>query len=436
MAGVLSGAVAELPFVPNAAMEVRVGGALQQITPAAVRRAQARARSRRDPDTGEPLPHNVARRWFAKALFGELADEPALADTLQLLWPEFTSQALLTLLYAQPERLSLASGERAVIRREPKEAWTPADVPLLDELAELLGPPSSVALAARRRRVEAAAEQAEIADYAAQVVETLADNDAIVLPVLEADTFKQWIAGRSAEAGAVGTLAERALADRTWAYGHVVVDEAQELSAMAWRMLLRRCPGRSMTIVGDLAQTGAAGGADSWADVLDPLAPGRRRSARLTVNYRTPKAAMALAARLLPGDVSPPVSVRDGDGPPWIAESLQWQDGEALEGLVRRESALIDAGRVAVIAPPSRIDEAAAALGVRPGPDLEAGVAVLTATQAKGLEFDSVIVLEPSQIETASPRGRADLYVALTRTTRRLGLVSSAALPAQLTAVT
>ena len=115
-------------------------------------------------------------------------------------------------------------------------------------------------------------------------------------------------------------LAERALHDRTWAYGHVIVDEAQELSAMAWRMVLRRCPARSMTVVGDLAQTGAPGGADSWAQVLDPVAAGRWRTARLTVNYRTPAPVMALAAALLPPGAEPPLSVRDSDESPWYAD--------------------------------------------------------------------------------------------------------------------
>lgn len=199
---------------------------------------------------------------------------------------------------------------------------------------------------------------------------------------------------------------------------------------MAWRMLLRRCPSRSMTVVGDLAQTGAAGGADSWAQVLDPLGPGRWRTARLTVNYRTPKAAMALATALLPPTVEPPLSVRDGDDQPWCAR------GGDPAALARHEAGLIGAGRVAVIAPPPRVAQTAAALDVHPGPDLEAPIVVLTPAQAKGLEFDAVVVVDPGGIEQASPRGRADLYVALTRTTRRLGLVITGDVPPELAAVT
>jgi hypothetical protein len=137
---------------------------------------------------------------------------------------------------------------------------------------------------------------------------------------------------------------------------------------------------------------------------------------------------MAVAAALLPPTIEPPLSVRDGDAAPWCT-----RDGD-LAALVRREAELIGAGRVAVIAPPSRTVETAATLDVRPGPDLDARIAVLTPTQSKGLEFDSVVVVDPGAIEQASPRGRADLYVALTRTTRRLGLVITGEVPSELAA--
>ena len=95
------------------------------------------------------------------------------------------------------------------------------------------------------------------------------------------------------------TVAERAESDRTWAYGHLVVDEAQEHSPMMWRLLMRRCPTRSMTLVGDVAQVGSAAGASSWGEVLDRYVPGRWRMAELTVNYRTPAQVMQLASDML-----------------------------------------------------------------------------------------------------------------------------------------
>ena len=451
MAAVLARAVVGLQQVPARTVEIMVAGTAYRLTPSACLQARARARRRRDPVSGALLPHNTARRTFIAAMLdeltrqsaerlggrpilspadqrdlrAELAAEPAIRRALDVLWPELTPERMLALLYAEPRRLDLPRDERAALSRPASPvAWTAADVPLLDELAELLGDTDAAERAATRRRAGQQAERAEGFQYATQVVDDLRRAGAIALPPDEAETFAGWIAGRHAEAGPSGSLAERALADRRWAYGHVVVDEAQELSAMAWRMLIRRCPSRSMTVVGDLNQAGAAGCAGTWAQVLDPVAAGSWRTARLTVNYRTPKPAMALAAALLPPSAEPPVSVRDGDETPWCA----WHGGD-LAGLVRREAGRTEAGRVAVIAPPAQIARTAAALGLDPGPDLDAAVTVLTPELAKGLEFDSVIVVDPAGIELASPRGRADLYVALTRTTRWLGLVVTGDVP-------
>jgi DNA helicase IV len=444
MADVLAKAVAALRRVPAGPIEIKVDGALCRLTPRVCRLARAQAEELRDDDTGDPLPHNTARGvfislvtrelasqrvrglggqralppWEQEELRAELAGEPAVRGALDALWPEFTPQQLLTRLYQQPGLLDLADDERAAITRDTPGPWTPADVPLLDELAELLGPVAAARQAAARQRDADEAEHAEQLEYAAQLVAKLTEDEAIAVPFLEKDAFTAWIAGRNAAPAAGGELTERARHDRTWAYGHVIVDEAQELSAMDWRMVLRRCPARSMTVVGDLAQTAAPGGADSWAQVLDPVAAGRWRTARLTVNYRTPAPVMELAAALLPPGAEPPLSVRDSAERPWHAGLADLAD------LVAREALLIGTGRVAVIAPRSRIEATATALGLTPGPDLDAPVAVLTPAQSKGLEFDSVLVVDPEGIERSSPRGRADLYVALTRTTRRLGLVT------------
>jgi DNA helicase IV len=460
MAAVLAKAVADLRQEPAATIEIEVDGTLYRLTPRICRQARAYAEQAADPDTGDPLPHNGARRSFIRAVISELtrqrlraygglralqpgeeeelraelADAPAIHHVLDVLWPDAAPEQLLARLYAEPGRLDLTDDQRTVITRATPGPWTPADVPLLDELADLLGPAEAAGRAARQRDAVDEAERAAQLEYADQLVSKLVSDGSIVVPRLEHDAFVSWIARRNnadADAEPRGMLAERALQDRTWAYGHVIVDEAQELSAMEWRMVLRRCPARSMTVVGDLAQTAAPAGADSWAQVLDPFAAGRWRTARLTVNYRTPAPVMKLAAAVLPPGGVPPQSVRDSDESPWHADA-----GTAdLADLVRREGELIGAGRVAVIAPPARVAGTAAALGLSPGPDLDAPVAVLTPEQSKGLEFDSVIIVDPAGIEQASPRGRADLYVALTRTTRRLGLVSHGELPGGLTAV-
>ena len=112
------------------------------------------------------------------------------------------------------------------------------------------------------------------------------------------------------------STADRAAADREWTYGHVIVDEAQELSAMAWRLIMRRCPTRSMTIVGDIAQTGDLAGAASWNDALGPFVAKRFKLEQLTVNYRTPAEIAAVADDVLAA-IDPalaPAALGAGDG--------------------------------------------------------------------------------------------------------------------------
>ena len=186
--------------------------------------------------------------------------------------------------------------------RARSSAWTPADIPLLDEAAEELGEDDQARRA--HERAEAAGREADL-EFAHRVASTSGSGMVTA----------EMIAARFADSGPRLTTAERAAQDRTWAYGHIVVDEAQELSAMAWRMLVRRCPTRSMTVVGDLAQTSSPAGARNWATVLDPILHGRWRRAELTVNYRTPAAVAELAqhvvraAGLVPGRLT---SARSG----------------------------------------------------------------------------------------------------------------------------
>nr|WP_221471470.1 UvrD-helicase domain-containing protein [Amycolatopsis umgeniensis] len=217
-------------------------------------------------------------------------------------------------------------------------------------------------------------------------------------------------------------------------FGHVVVDEAQELSEMAWRMLMRRCPTRSMTIVGDLAQTGNPAGASSWDRVLRPQVRDRWRLARLTVNYRTPAEIMAATADLLavhhPG--TPPTrSVRSTGEPPW-------RIGTARADLVTTIAELVAAhtdGQLGIIAPGSLIEPLAAASSLAVPPDLTGKAVLLTPEQAKGLEFDSVLIADPAGILGAAPHGHNDLYVAMTRATRRLGVVHPGEPPAELSSL-
>nr|WP_236668034.1 ATP-binding domain-containing protein [Nonomuraea sp. K271] len=461
MAAVIAKAVRDRQRVPRKPIELTVGRLTLTIDRAMLDAARNKAaRSRR--------PHNQARAVFVRSLLNalarqqarkigkglideddladmreELRTEPVVKSALNRLWPYLTPQRLLLGLYGSPERLeyaasSLTPGERALLRRDGG-TWTESDVPLLDEAAELLGDIDERVLRASAMQAEeelAAARQAEESEreaelaYAREVLELTGLSD-----VMEAER----LAERQRGGGPHLTTAERAAADRTWAYGHVIVDEAQELSPMAWRAVMRRCPTRSMTIVGDIAQTGSAAGARSWAEVLDPYVAGRWRQERLSVNYRTPVELMALAARVL-ATVDPaleaPASVRELGAQPWSAPLT------ALAELVQAEVG--EGGKVAVVVPDRLLgplgDEVSAAVAgtvvVTPGAGrakgaeaLDAPVAVMGVTDAKGLEFDSVIVAEPDLIAAQSPRGPSDLYVALTRATQRLGVVHERPLP-------
>jgi DNA helicase IV len=190
-----------------------------------------------------------------------------------------------------------------------------------------------------------------------------------------------------------------------------VVDEAQELSEMDWRVLMRHCPGRSFTVVGDLAQRRSAAGATSWGTMLDPYVPGRWVYRTLTVNYRTPAEIMTVAAALLAEfapDVQPPESVRACGIQPWSRQVTSDELSTAIDEFVRDEAGR--EGTSVVIGPP----------GV-PG--------AVAASDTKGLEFDAVLVVEPEQILADGPRGAAELYVALTRATQRLGVLHQGPLP-------
>ncbi len=236
------------------------------------------------------------------------------------------------------------------------------------------------------------------------------------------------------------TTAERAAADRTWTFGHVVVDEAQELSPMAWRLLVRKCPTRSMTVVGDLAQTGSLEGARDWAEALRPHAEGQWRIAQLTVNYRTPAEIMQVAADVLAAGgttASAPRSVRSSGVPP---RAEQLTEAELLPRAVTATAGFAElGGTVAVIAPPSRVGALVEALSERfpavssgPAADSSAGPVVLRPVDAKGLEFDSVLLVDPQGLLDEGVRGDSDLYVALTRATQRLAVLSPGPLPAVL----
>ncbi len=302
-------------------------------------------------------------------------------------------------------------------------------MPLLDEAAQLVGTDDT---ADKVRRRAAERERRAEERYAREVLEItgLAGQG-----LVDAATLADW----NRDAGQQLTTAERAWADPSWAYGHVIVDEAQELSAMAWRMVMRRIPTRSMTVVGDVAQRGSAAGARSWAQMLDPYVKGRWREELLTVNYRTPAEIMAVAADVLaavaPRRAAAGVRPRGRRGPARGPRPRQRprRGGGRTRRDGRREW---PGGRLAVIAPGSRIADLARTLpDAVPGDRtevLDSPVALLTVGQAKGLEFDRVVLADPAGILAQSPAGGHDLYVAITRATHRITVVHDGDLPASL----
>ncbi|MGW4093106.1 RNA polymerase recycling motor ATPase HelR [Nocardia sp. NPDC004750] len=342
-------------------------------------------------------------------LRAELADNDRFTAALDELWPTLTPETLLAELYESPERLAAAGADPALLRRRG-DAWTVSDVPLLDELVDLLG--------RVQRDDDTEREQQAQAEYAAGVLDILVsredmmdDEDHLFAQDL---LYAEDLADRFVERD-TRELAERAAADRDWTYRHVVVDEAQELSEMDWRVLMRRCPGRSFTIVGDLAQRRSAAGATSWGAMLDPYVPGRWVYRSLTVNYRTPAEIMTVAAELLatfaPG-VQPPESVRACGVRPWSRQVTADEISSAIDEFVRDEASR--EGTSVVIGPPEV-----------PG--------AVAAAETKGLEYDAVLVVEPQRILADGPRGAAELYVALTRATQRLGVLHQGPLPQALT---
>ncbi|MEU1814839.1 ATP-binding domain-containing protein [Streptomyces roseifaciens] len=407
------------------------------------------------------LPHNLARPYFAfhviDALTRQLADRigadpfggpnflgpddiaqlgkavaasPAVHAAIEELWPALTPQRLIADYLADP--VHLPEADAAAVRREGG-AWTPADVPLLDEAAELLGEDDSAARAAaeaERQRQVAYAQGVLDMSYGSrtQEFEDREDEDSEVLAAHDLVDAER-LAERHEEEDH-RSAAERAAADRTWAFGHIIVDEAQELSPMAWRLLMRRCPTRSMTLVGDPAQTSEPGGCGAWRTVLEPYVGDRWEHVRLGVNYRTPAEVMEVAAGVLRSadpSFEPPRSIRSTDERPWALRTGDLP-GAVAEAVAKE---LPQEGRLAVIAPRPHHAALSAALpdaAHGPSPDLTRPVVLLDPRQAKGLEFDAVIVAEPAEF------GLSDLYVALTRATQRLGIVHTGTLPAGLEA--
>ena len=353
--------------------------------------------------TGQVSAGRVGTSQLGAAELGDaLHRRPGVIEALERMWPRLTAEALWhDLLGAKPLLDVVARGilspDEAVALYRPRSAseqevaWTAADIPLLDEASWLLGPVRPGAADERQHRT----------------------------------------------------------------YGHLVVDEVQDLTPMELRMVGRRSLSGSMTLVGDIAQATGPWAPGSWDDVVTHL-PARRgwRLANLSVSYRAPSEVMELAAAVLaaalPGVEAPEPVRQTGHGPrfvPWVPSGGgdDGTFGSLVARTVEEEARAVastsggEDGSVGVLVPAPLMDEVRGALersGVTAGEAgagaLDVQISLLALVNAKGLEFDSVIVVEPARIVEEQGQGLRALYVALTRCTRRLAIVHREPLPAPL----
>jgi len=453
MADVLGQAIRLHQSLPEEPVEIRYGRTTLVIDRNEVARCRGRARRSR-------RPHNRARAVFLRELLsglagqaaravdqdnldpgsraeliGELREHEPVIKVLDAYWPVLTAEDVLRALFTDSQVLAraaqqLPASDRQLLARPAEHGWTDADMPLLDDLAERLDSIAPADPAALARQADEAAEEG----YAAEM---LAELDLLV-PV-----DASLVAARYRGTPTRRSTADRAGADRAWAYGHVIVDEAQELSPMAWRMLTRRCPSRSMTVVGDLAQASGPSSLRTWAQALDPYARDHWRRVELTVNYRTPVEIMAVAADVLrraDPRAQPPQAIRSvGVEPVAVrvpATELAAEVGRLAGQRAATYAADESGGTVGIIVPAAHLLSVAGAVGrAIPGAStsgrasLDTPAVVLTPRTTKGLEFDTVIVVEPAAILAERDRGRHDLYVALSRATQRLIVVHADPLP-------
>ena len=432
---------------------------------------------------------SARRRLVVAGRIGPEAAEPARVQgsgrvwlqtkpvraALQRMWPVLTPGQVVSALLTSPALRRRASAgildedETAAIARErPPGAgepeWTAADAALIEEASLLLGAPPGAGAERQRDRTRPSPDErqaaAELIDrlFADQVPECPHCTSPLdwrprerrwvclhpqcdrsfepeqVLSPQQQHLFESVLDHVVGGTGRGEEVVEDLAPGANRIFGHVVVDEAQDLSPLQWRMLARRCPSRSMTVAGDLDQASGSWAPATWGEALAPAlhdAPGVPvEEVDLTVNYRTPEEVMDVAGRVLalasPSRTTPVSARRCGVAPDLVTVTDQADVSDAVAVAVRSRAQHVPGGLLAVIAP------ATMQSGLDAG--LDGAAVVLSLDEAKGLEFDGVVVCEPAALVAEHPHGMAALYVALTRTTHFLTVVASAPLPADLRA--
>ena len=373
-------------------------------------------------DSADPgTPHNEARDQVWEALLEILADRLAdeadeeevpphlirrhlvqnqeLTRVFSRYWPLLDPAGVVADLWSSRGFLTrcapwLGADEVDALQRRDASAWTVSDLPLLDAARLLVGDPTGPA---RRRRREAArtAEREERARVTAELIAS-DDSELQLMSILRGRDAENSLEDESA----LPTADPDLLAGP---FAHIVVDEAQELTDAEWRMLLRRCPSRSFTIVGDRAQA-RHGFAESWQDRLQRIGLDRVTVANLTVNYRTPEEVMAEAEAVIRAvlpDANVPTSIRRSGVP-------------VLHGATADLARIVDEW---VAAHPEG-EGIACVIGDRTFPP-RPRVRSLPSELAKGLEFDLVVLVDP-EAWGSGVEGAVDRYVAMTRATQQL----------------
>ncbi|GGJ27927.1 RNA polymerase recycling motor ATPase HelR [Paenarthrobacter histidinolovorans] len=376
-------------------------------------------------DAAEPgMPHNEARDDVWEALLAILADKldehdvpeglrrgtlnrsAELQSAFNRAWPLLDYAALVGDLWRVPAYLRLCAphlqaGERAALHRDKPEAWTTADLPLLDAARLRLGDPE--ASKRRRKRAATLAAERELMDRVVDDLIAADDSENLEMYMLRGDDMRD----KLVDEDAAELVDPDVLAGP---FAHIVVDEAQELTDAEWQMLLLRCPSRSFTVVGDRAQA-RHGFTESWEERLRRVGMDNVSVAGLSINYRTPEEVMEEAEpviRAVLPDANVPTSVRSSGIP-----VVHGKEGE-LEGILDAWLAANSEGTACVIRQP--------AVEVSSERDR---VSRLTPELAKGLEFDLVVLIDPDDFG-AGIEGAVDRYVAMTRATQQLVILRSA----------